>query len=188
MILIPPSCLFSEAQHILHFVYKIYKCMLPSWDMTTAIRVQKWWHNCHDSSVPGARKHTSIPQVELSKPECDKQKKGPSIRPREMLVRVGPCSVLLYWSSLVAGFLNKHSLLSTSEIPRSPISRDDSLQLLSSRGGTLALRYLCNNCWSHLSVSHSAPLSEGTQQIWLYDWSSFLLSYKIKSINQRLSR
>lgn len=36
--------------------------------------------------------------------------------------------------SLVSGFINKHSLLllSTTEIPPSPISADDSLQLLKS--------------------------------------------------------
>lgn len=37
----------------------------------------------------------------------------------------------------MSGFLNKHSLPSTSEIPPSPISSDDSLQLLRSRRGAL---------------------------------------------------
>lgn len=64
-------------------------------------------------------------------------KKGPSIRPREHVTGGALSSVLLYWSSLVSGFLNRHSVPSTSEIPPSPISRDDSLQLLRSRRGAL---------------------------------------------------
>lgn len=83
------SPVFSEAEHVLHFVCKIYKCMLLSGDMTAAIRVQKLQHDCYDSRAPGAREGTSIPRVELSKPDFDKQNKGPSVRPREVLVRVG---------------------------------------------------------------------------------------------------
>lgn len=74
----PPSCLFSEAQHVSHFARPNYNCMLPSRDMTAAIRLQKLWHDCHNSSVLWPRKknpRTSIPWVELSKPEFDKWKR-----------------------------------------------------------------------------------------------------------------
>lgn len=98
-------------------------------------------------------------------------------------------SVLLYWSSLVSGFLSKHSLLSTSEIPQSPISRDDSLPLLRSRRGALGAfdnsvitagaiyPFLIVPPWvkEHNNFSQES------------DWPSFSLSYKIKSTYRGIS-
>lgn len=84
----------------------------------------------------GACKHTSIPRVELSKPDFDKQKRAKH-QAKGNAHQSETHSVLLYWSSLQGGFLNKPSLLSTIEIPQSPISSDHSLQLLRSRGGAL---------------------------------------------------
>lgn len=126
----------SSPRHamFLQFVCKIYKCTLPPWDMTAAIREQKLWHNCHDSRALGAGKHASIPRVELSRLEFDKQKKGRASDLGKCSPEWDSRSVLLYWCSLVSGFLSEHSLLSASEMPPSPISRDDSLPLRS-RGG-----------------------------------------------------
>lgn len=60
--------------------------------------------------------------------------RGPRIKPGEE--PAGWDFVLLYWASLMSGFFSGHSLLSTWEIPLSPISGDDSPLLLRSRGAT----------------------------------------------------
>lgn len=96
---------------------------------------------------------SSSPGVELSKPSWTnkQQRRGLAIGPRE-----APVNARLSLCSLVSGFINKHSLLllSTTEIPPSPISADDSLQLLKS-----GRRGWGGGCWWVLSISQwsSAP-------------------------------
>lgn len=94
----PPSCLFSEAQHVSRFARPNYKCMLPSRDMTAAIRLQKLWHDCHNSSVLWPRKKKN-PAHLFPGWSCQSlsltNEKGPGIKPREALVRAGLRSPLL---------------------------------------------------------------------------------------------
>ena len=180
----------SSPRHamFLQFVCKIYKCTSPPWDMTAAIREQKLWHNCHDSRALGAGTHASIPRVELSRLEFDKQKKGRASDQGKCSPEWDSRSVLLYWCSLVSGFLSEHSLLSASEMPPSPISRDDSPPLRSRGGAPGAFDnslitagaiypFLIALLWvkEHSNFSHER------------DWSSDLLSRKIKSINREIS-
>lgn len=134
----PPSCLFSEAQHVSHFACPNYKCMLPSWNMTAAIRLQKLWHDCHNISVLWPRKKKTPHIYSLGgavKAWVWQMKKGRASNRGKRSSEWD--SVLLYWSSLVSGFLSERSLLPTWEIPPSPISRDDSPPLLRSRGRPL---------------------------------------------------
>lgn len=89
----------------------------------------------------------------------------------------------------MSGFLSKHSVLSTSETPQSPISRDDSLPLLRSRRGALGAFdnsvITAGAVYPFLIVLPCVKERNNFSQE--SDWPSFSLSYKIKSIDQRIS-
>lgn len=134
VILIPPSCLFSEARHVFtvclqNLQMHVASLRHDSCDQRTEIMTQL----SRQQSAGGWQTRIYSPGGAV-KARVWQTKKGRASDLGKCSPEWDSRSVLLYWCSLVSGFLSEHSLLSASEMPPSPISRDDSLPLRS-RGG-----------------------------------------------------